>query len=112
SMWDEVRQMRESGVTIVLTTHYLEEAEEMADRVGIIHKGELMLTEDKDVLMQRMGDRQMIFWLEKPLAALPAALGRYDIGIRDEGARLVLTYGSHDAPFSISDLLEIMRAEN
>src|SRR3954468_11455013 len=73
-MWKMVRELRESGVTIILTTHYIEEAQEMADRIGVINKGELVIVEDKDVLMRKLGKRQLILQLQKPLEQLPEAL--------------------------------------
>jgi ABC-type glutathione transport system ATPase component len=74
-MWQMVRSLRDSGVTIILTTHYIEEAEEMADRIGVINKGELILVEDKDVLMRKLGKKQLTLQLREPLKALPKALG-------------------------------------
>jgi len=112
SMWEQVRALRETGVTIILTTHYIEEAEEMADRIGVIHKGELILTEAKSTLMQKMGKSQMVFTLPTPVREIPAGLAAYDLALADDGGKLVYTYnpemGVHDA----SVLLEDMRASD
>src|SRR5580692_2222255 len=78
SMWAQVRSLREIGITIILTTHYIEEAQEMADRVGIINKGDLILTEDKKMLMHTMGNHQMVFMLRDPVQAVPPGLSTYD----------------------------------
>ena len=75
-MWKMVRELRESGVTIILTTHYIEEAQEMADRIGVINKGELILVEDKDVLMRKLGKRQLTLQLQQPLEAHPRGARR------------------------------------
>ena len=105
SMWKQVRDLRETGVTVILTTHYIEEAEEMADRVGVINKGKLILTEDKAALMQKMGKRQMIFALRDPVAEIPAAIASYPLSLEDNGNRLVLTYDDKGED-DISDLLD------
>ena len=87
-MWEMVRELRANGTTIILTTHYIAEAEEMADRIGVIHKGELIIVEDKATLMRRLGKRELTLTLAKPLAELPAALARLTLG--KDGT--VLTY--------------------
>jgi ABC-2 type transport system ATP-binding protein len=89
-MWQMVRRMRERGVTIILTTHYIEEAEEMADRVGVINKGELILVEDKHTLMQKLGKKQLTVRLKQPLADVPAALSQYELELAKDGLALVL----------------------
>jgi ABC-2 type transport system ATP-binding protein len=91
-MWKMVRQLRESGVTIILTTHYIEEAQEMADRIGVINKGELLLVEDKDVLMQKLGKRKLIVELAAPLEAVPDALAAYAPELDGGGRTLTLTF--------------------
>ena len=78
-MWEMVRELRASGVTIILTTHYIEEAEEMADRIGVINKGELILVEDKAELMRKLGKKQLKLELQQPLAAMPAELAAYEL---------------------------------
>jgi ABC-2 type transport system ATP-binding protein len=90
--WAMVRRLRESGVTIILTTHYIEEAEEMADRIGVINHGELILVEDKVTLMKSLGKRQLTLALGTPLAALPATLAAEPLEIVDEGRSLVYTF--------------------
>jgi ABC-2 type transport system ATP-binding protein len=94
-MWQLVRRLRESGVTIILTTHYIEEAEQMADRVGVIHKGRLIVVEDKTLLMRKLGKRQLTLHLQQPLAAIPAALSGYPLELADGGGTLVLTFDAH-----------------
>ena len=96
-MWQMVRALRETGVTIILTTHYIEEAEQMADRIGIINKGEIVLVEEKAVLMEKLGKKELILQLEEPLAALPAPLSGYELALSQEGRRLTFTFhAAHD----------------
>jgi ABC-2 type transport system ATP-binding protein len=110
SMWAQVRSLRETGVTIILTTHYLEEAQEMADRIGIINNGNLILTQEKNCLMKKMGKRQMIFVLREPLIAIPEGLKDYPLTlVQDEnGGKLILTYDS-ETENDISDLLDSLK---
>src|SRR5260221_464567 len=91
-MWALVRRLRESGVTIILTTHYIDEAQEMADRVGVIHKGELILVEDKNVLMRKMGRKQLTLELPTPLAAVPAELAHYKLELAHGVRQLTYTH--------------------
>ncbi|MDP9000319.1 MAG: ABC transporter ATP-binding protein [Myxococcota bacterium] len=95
-MWAMVRSLRATGVTIILTTHYIEEAEEMADRVGVIDKGEIILVEQKTVLMERLGKKQLVLLLERPLESVPAELAEYNLELTDDGLRL--TYTLHAQP--------------
>ena len=90
-MWRLVRQLREAGTTIILTTHYIEEAEDMADRIGVIRKGELIVVEDKDVLMRQLGRKELALSLPQPLAAVPGALAHWPLQLSADG--LTLTYG-------------------
>jgi ABC-2 type transport system ATP-binding protein len=106
SMWAQVRALRETGVTVILTTHYIEEAEEMADRIGVINKGSLVVTEDKSTLMQKMGKRQMVFTLRNPLLAIPAGLAGYELALTDNGHKLVHNFNTHQTDYDISDILE------
>src|SRR3954463_7118574 len=92
SMWQMVRGLRESGVTIILTTHYIEEAQEMADRIGVISKGEIILTEDKDVLMKKLGSKRLTLQLRQPLQSIPAALADARLELTNEGNELVYTF--------------------
>jgi len=94
-MWNLVRRLRDGGVTIILTTHYIEEAEEMADRIGIINKGELVLAEDKVTLMKKLGKRQLTLKLVEPMAAIPPALDGWPLALKAGGAELVYTYDTH-----------------
>jgi ABC-2 type transport system ATP-binding protein len=91
-MWALVRRLREGGVTVILTTHYIDEAEEMADRVGVIRKGEIILVEEKAELMRKLGRKQLTLQLAEPLTALPSTLGEYDLQLAAGGNELVYTY--------------------
>jgi ABC-2 type transport system ATP-binding protein len=91
-MWAMVRSLRDTGVTIILTTHYIEEAEQMADRIGIINKGEIILVEDKHALMEKLGKKQLKLVLENPLERIPEALASYDLALGDGGKELVFTF--------------------
>jgi ABC-2 type transport system ATP-binding protein len=91
-MWQVVRSLRDTGVTIILTTHYIEEAEEMADRIGVINNGEIILVEDKKELMRKLGKKQLMLHLADPLSALPSSLVRYQLALSAEGDELVYTY--------------------
>ena len=104
-MWRVVRGLADSGVTIILTTHYLEEAEEMADRIGVINRGELILVQDKRALMQRLGGKQLTIELGAPIAAVPPALAAYGLALGKEGTELVYTYDSEGAGNAIAALL-------
>ncbi len=104
-MWAMVRALRDSGVTIILTTHYIAEAEEMADRIGVIHKGELMLVEDKAELMRKLGSKQLTLQLDQPLAALPAALAGHGLALAEGGTAIVYTYDTQGERTGIAELL-------
>jgi ABC-2 type transport system ATP-binding protein len=108
-MWQLVRELRESGVTIILTTHYIEEAEEMADRVGVMSKGELILVEDKATLMRKLGKKQLTLELSAPLSAVPPAVANYDIALMNEGRDLVYTYDTKAQRTGITTLLEELK---
>ncbi|MEO8900045.1 MAG: ABC transporter ATP-binding protein [Polyangiaceae bacterium] len=96
-MWQMVRALRETGVTIILTTHYIEEAEQMADRIGVINKGELVVVEEKAALMEKLGKKELILALEQPLNALPEQLSGYQLALSQEGRRLTFTFhAAHD----------------
>jgi ABC-2 type transport system ATP-binding protein len=105
-MWDMVRTLRAAGVTIILTTHYIEEAEQMADRVGVINKGELILVENKAELMRKLGQKQLTLELREPIAALPPALGKYRLTLADGGGKLVYTYDTQSEHTGITDLVD------
>ncbi len=91
-MWEMVRRLRESGVTIILTTHYIEEAQEMADRIGVIRKGEIILVEEKHALMKKLGKRQLALTLKAPLPGIPTALDGFQLDLSADGHTLVYTY--------------------
>ncbi len=110
-MWNVVRDLRESGVTIILTTHYIEEAEEMADRIGIISKGQLVLVEEKAELMRKLGKKQLVLHLGKRIDAIPAALAsRHALEIANSGADLVFTYDARGERTGITALLTDLAA--
>ena len=104
-MWMLVRRLRDSGVTIVLTTHYIEEAEEMADRVGVIHKGELILVEEKAALMRKLGKKQLTLHLLEPLAALPPALADWPLVLKNGGADIEYSFDTHEERNGVAALL-------
>ena len=104
-MWQLVRRLRDSGVTIILTTHYIEEAEEMADRIGVIHKGQLIVVEEKGLLMRKLGKRQLILNLQQPLAVLPPGLSEHPLELSDDGHTLVFTFDANRRETGIPGLL-------
>ncbi|SFV35328.1 ABC transporter ATP-binding protein [Hyphomicrobium facile] len=109
-MWEIVRKLRAEGVTIILTTHYIEEAEEMADRVGVIAKGEIILVEEKNELMRKLGKKQLVLQLSAPLTEIPAGLGAYDLHLGADGNELTYTYDTRAERTGITALLNDMRA--
>ncbi len=104
-MWALVRRLRDEGVTVILTTHYIEEAEEMADRVGVIDGGRILLVEDKATLMRKLGKRRLALTLHRPLAALPASLAGLPIALEDDGRRLTYTFDAAADDTGVSTLL-------
>jgi len=109
-MWQMVRNLRESGVTIILTTHYIEEAEEMADRIGVINKGELIVVEDKAVLMRKLGKKQLTLQLRAPLQTLPGALAGLPLELTENGQTLVYTFDTQQEETGIGELLKQLAA--
>jgi ABC-2 type transport system ATP-binding protein len=105
-MWRIVRLLRDSGVTIILTTHYIDEAEEMADRIGIINHGELILVEEKAELMRKLGKKQLTLELHDRLDAVPVSLGQYGLERSNDGAELVYTYDTKGERTGITSLLK------
>jgi len=105
-MWQMVRQLRENGVTVILTTHYIEEAEEMADRIGVINKGQIILVEEKTALMQKMGKRQLILQLQSPLSELPATLSGRQLELSENGTQLSYTFDAKGEDTGIASLLK------
>ena len=104
-MWAVVRDLRASGVTIILTTHYIEEAEEMADRIGVINNGELILVEEKNELMRKLGRKQLVLHLQKKLDALPPSLAAHNLALADGGNALVFTYDTQGERTGVTALL-------
>ena len=111
-MWKLVHRLRERGATIILTTHYIEEAEEMADRIGVIRGGELLLVEDKAALMKKLGKRQMKLALVEPLGAIPASLSDWDLTLEDEGRTLRYVFDAQAEDTGIPALLRRLEAED
>jgi len=107
-MWQAVRALRDSGVTIILTTHYIEEAELMADRIGVINKGEIILVEEKAALMRKLGKKELTLQLQAPLLALPASLSKYRLAVK--GKDLVYTYDTQEEHSAIPALLRDVSA--
>jgi ABC-2 type transport system ATP-binding protein len=108
-MWQLVRALRTSGVTVILTTHYIEEAEEMADRVGVINKGEIILIEDKAELMRKLGKKQLTLELHQRLDGIPAALAPYNLKLNAEGTELIYSYATRGERTGITALLDELR---
>ncbi|MDB5709291.1 MAG: multidrug transporter ATP-binding protein [Sphingomonas bacterium] len=104
-MWKLVHRLREKGTTIILTTHYIEEAEEMADRVGVIDKGRLILVEEKAALMRKLGKRRMLISLQEPMTAVPAELDEWHLELEDEGRRLLYLFDAQAERTGIPSLL-------
>ncbi len=109
-MWEVVRTLHASGVTIILTTHYIEEAEEMADRIGVINKGEIILVEDKAGLMQKLGKKQLKLHLQGRIETIPPQLACYHLELSDEGTELTYTYDTKGERTGITSLLGDLRA--
>jgi ABC-2 type transport system ATP-binding protein len=104
-MWKIVNKLRNQGVTIILTTHYIEEAEEIADRVGVISNGELLLVEKKDELMQSLGKKQLVIDLKEPVKQIPSSLEEYNIELNDAGTQISYTYVVKDETADVSEIL-------
>jgi ABC-2 type transport system ATP-binding protein len=109
-MWEIVRSLRASGVTIILTTHYIEEAEEMADRIGVISKGEIILVEDKAALMHKLGKKQLKLELHHKLAAIPPALAAHHLTLAKNGGELIYSYDTQGERTGITALLDELNA--
>lgn len=107
-MWALVRSMRDKGVTIILTTHYIDEAEEMADRIGVVSKGELIVVEEKLELMKKLGKKRLTLNLAEPLAAIPGQLGEWHLALKAEGHELEYTFDAHQERTGIASLLRRM----
>ena len=110
-MWRLVRELRDAGTTIILTTHYIEEAEDMADRIGVIRAGELILVEDKDVLMRKLGKKQLALTLQQPMENLPEALAAWSLGLSQGGTCLTYTFDSQREDNGIAELLRALAGQ-
>jgi ABC-2 type transport system ATP-binding protein len=109
-MWRMVRSLRETGVTIILTTHYIDEAEEMADRIGVIDKGEIILVEDKAALMRKLGKKQLTLHLQSALASIPGELAGYQLSLSSDGSELIYSYDTQGERTGIAALLSDLGA--
>ena len=107
-MWRMVRELRANGTTIILTTHYIEEAEDMADRIGVISKGELIVVEDKHVLMRKLGKKQLSLTLRRPLTAVPTALAGWSLALTDDGHTLVYSFDTQKEETGIAAMLRTL----
>ncbi len=107
-MWRLVRELRDGGTTIILTTHYIEEAEDMADRIGVIRQGELLLVEDKAVLMRQLGKKQLTLTLQHPMAQIPATLSRWPLVLNADGSQLTYSFDSQQEDTGIAALLRAL----
>jgi ABC-2 type transport system ATP-binding protein len=105
-MWEMVRKLREDGVTIILTTHYIEEAEEMADRIGVISKGEIILVEDKAALMRQLGEKRLVLHLQAPLASVPEALSAHQLSLSADGHDLTYRFDAQRDHTGIAALMK------
>ena len=107
-MWRMVRELRAGGTTIILTTHYIEEAEDMADRIGVISKGELIVVEDKHVLMRKLGKKQLVLTLQRPMTEIPAGLAAWALELAEDGQALVYTFDTQKEDTGIAALLRTL----
>jgi len=112
SMWSQVRELRKTGVTVILTTHYIEEAEEMADRVGVINKGKLLLVEPTADLMKKLGKKELVLDLFDALPAIPSGLKNFTLRQSSDGCQLVFTYESNSEENQVADLIDHLKAHN
>jgi len=108
-MWDVIAALRDAGVTVILTTHYIEEAEQMANRIGVINKGEIILVEEKATLMRKLGRKQLTLYLQDRLTAIPAQLAAYPLTVSDDGLRLTYSYDTQAERTGITSLLNDLR---
>jgi ABC-2 type transport system ATP-binding protein len=110
-MWQMIRRLRDSGVTIILTTHYIEEAEDMADRIGVIRAGKLILVDDKTSLMQKLGKKQLLLQLTTPLPQIPAALAGYQLQLSADNNQLIYTFDAQQEQATITSLLRQLNTQ-
>jgi ABC-2 type transport system ATP-binding protein len=109
-MWDLVRELRKSGVTVILTTHYIEEAQEMADRIGVISKGKIIVVEDKAVLMRKLGKKQLTLNLNTPLSTLPSDVSQEGLVLAADGMKLTYTFDTRAEHTGIAELIRKLGA--
>lgn len=109
SMWEQMVELRESGVTIILTTHYIEEAEEIADRIGVINKGKLIITDDKTALVKKLGKKELIINLSEALIEIPRTLAKFNILLAEEGKQLIFTYDPMKENNEVVNLLDHLK---
>ncbi|MDG2091280.1 MAG: ABC transporter ATP-binding protein [Gammaproteobacteria bacterium] len=111
-MWETIRELKESGVTVILTTHYIDEAEKMADRIGVINQGQIILVDEKKALIQKMGEKNLMLHLCEKLAEIPASLSNYNLQLNDDGMQLRYSYDVQQEDTGITGLLEGIEAAN
>ncbi len=109
SMWNEVRELSKTGVTVILTTHYIEEAEEMADRIGVINKGKIVLIEDKEILIKKLGKKEFIIILENKLKKIPSNLAKFNLKLVEKGSKIIFVYNPQKKSNELDDLLNSLR---
>ena len=109
SMWQQVRELRDAGVTVILTTHYIEEAEEMADRIGVINKGEIIIVEEKEKLMKSLGQKEMFLELDKPIKSIPKILKKYKLELLEKGSKIKFLYDPAQEKGVVSNLLDSLK---
>ena len=112
SMWEVVEDLRQQGTTIILTTHYIEEAEAIADRIAVINKGEIILVEEKSALMQKLGRKQLTLYLQRPLEGVPDSLAEFDLSLSEAGSRLVFSYDGTAERTGITRLMGALAEAN
>ena len=111
-MWRMVRELRARGTTIILTTHYIEEAEDIADRIGVISKGELILVEEKEILMRKLGKKQLTLSLRQPLNSIPSELSAWSLALANEGYTLIYSFNTLEEETGIAALLQTLGAHH
>ena len=109
-MWNTIRELREAGVTVILTTHYIDEAEEMADRIGVINNGEIILVDEKNALVQKLGEKNLKLHLTEKLSAIPESLSKYELQLNGEGMELLYTYDVQQEDTGITAMLDDIEA--
>lgn len=111
-MWETIRELKESGVTVILTTHYIDEAEEMADRIGVINQGQIILVDEKKALIQKMGEKNLVLHLKEKLTEIPQSLSAYNLQLSGDGLELKYSYDVQQEDTGITALLDVIEAAN